>query len=237
MSEAIQIITSKFEKIHDFEKTAEAIKSIIETLVERNPSVDVEFLNEAIEQERHRRNNSEIEKKKVERAMSPIYEYIETLIKAAISDMIYEHGSFQIPVGSYDEDEDENEDNSEYEEIYDGDIFSVKIQKRYELACLDSYKDDRSDQGWFSVKPAGSLRESFKKHGLEINNIEVEFNGVPGDDSVIVTSARDIYDSFGEINMSWNESVTADGLIDLAKELESNPNKNLLIQSIKYPKR
>ena len=61
MSEAIQIITSKFEKIHDFEKTAEAIKSIIETLVERNPSVDVEFLNEAIEQERHRRNNSEIE--------------------------------------------------------------------------------------------------------------------------------------------------------------------------------
>ena len=50
--------------------------------------------------------------------MEPIYDYIEKLVKAAISDMIHEHQRFEIPVGGFDEDEDELD--SEYEDIFDG---------------------------------------------------------------------------------------------------------------------
>ena len=231
MSEAIQNITSKLEKVYDFDKTTAVVKAIIESLVAENPSINVDCVNKALEYEENRRGEAAIENKKVIRAMSPIYEYIEKLINAAITDMIHEHGCFQIPSGHYNEDDEE-----EYNDIDDGGFFSKKIQNKYELACIDSWKDDTSDQGQFSIKPVGKLKELFASHNLHVDWIEVEFNGDPGADSVDIVSADGIYDSMGEISMSWDESVKSDDLIKLNKALQENPNKNLLIHTIKFSK-
>lgn len=235
MSVAIQNISSKFEKIYDFEATEEVINAVIDTLVAENPSINVDSVNMAVQHEKIRRARLAEHKINVQEAMSPIYEYIERLVVAGIADMIHEHECFEIPHGSFDEEDDEDENIAEG--IYSGGFFSVKIQNRYELACLDSWKDDTSNQGQFSLNLVGSLREKFKFHGLDIESIEVEFNGAPGDDSVVITSLDELYDCMGEISMSWKDSVTCEGLNALGKSLKENPNKNLLIQKLRDSER
>ena len=61
MSDAMQNIQSKLVVVHDFEETAEVIKAVVQSLVEINPSINVDCVNKAIEQEGIRRKSAKIE--------------------------------------------------------------------------------------------------------------------------------------------------------------------------------
>lgn len=231
MSNTIDDISEKLSKFYDLNAAASLVRAIIESLNIKYPELDVAYLEQAIQDEEKRRSQSEAENEKIREAMEPVSDYFERLITAAISEMINRHGSFEIP-GDCDDDEDG--DREKYEDVEDGGFFTMKIQSKYELCCLESWKDEMSNQGQFAVEPIGKLRTILNSHGLVIDRVEVEFNGMPGEESIAINDEAEIRDCMGEVRITWNEDIKSENVIAAADEIRKNPNRNLLIHDLKY---
>ena len=97
-----------------------------------------------------------------------------------------------------------------------------------------SWKDEMSNQGQFAVEPIGKLRTILNSHGLVRDRVEVEFNGVPGEESIVINNKAEIRDYIGEVRITWNEDIKSGNVIAAADEIRKNPNRNLLIHDLKY---
>jgi hypothetical protein len=231
MSNAIDDISEKLSRFYDLDTAASLVRAIIDSLNIKYPELDIAYLEQAIQDEEKRRSQSKAENEKIRKAMEPVSDYFERLITAAISEMIDRHGRFEIPGDCHD---DEHGDQGKYEDVEDSGFFTMKVQNKYELSCLESWKDEMSNEGQFAVKPIGKLGTILNSHGLVIDRVEVEFNGAPGEESIVINDEAEIRDCMGEVSITWNENIKSENVIAAADEILKNPNRNLLIHDLKY---
>lgn len=237
MSVAKNDLSSKLKSAFEFEKIADILKNAIDVLTEDNPSLVTTSVEKAISQEIERRSQEKLDREAYERAMVPIEDYIEKLVEAAMRDMIIEHEKFEIPGRFCIEDEDEEELEREDVVDEDGLFFSRKVMRKYELRCEDSWKDEWSEDGQFSVSLTGKIYEQFKAHNFDVKRIEIDLPGEGGLEFSEVTSLAQLRNALGGISIFPKMACSVSDLEALKSELERNPNPHILISAIKYSDR
>ena len=229
MTKEQEIIGDLLNSSSDFLATSEMICKVLEAVKEECRHADTKKIDALIINEHEKRNLPHPDIIRRTNALKELPDLVKPLIKAAMKDQITSVGELCVP-GRDDVDDD-------YPVNEDFNVFSKEVIERYGIRSGDAWKPEGYDMAEMTLHTAGELKALFEKHGSGDISFEISIEADEEELQLVIDSVESVDYLFDYVHMHVGTYPKADEIENLIAHMKKHPNPNLLIQSIKYPKR
>lgn len=229
MTKEQEIIGDLLNSSSDFIATSEMICKVLEAVKEECRYADTKKIDELIITEHEKRNLPHPDIMRRTNALKELPDLVKPLIKAAMIDQIASVGELCVPG--------RDDVGDDYPVNEDFNVFSKEVIERYGICSGDAWKPEGYDMAEMTLHTAGELKELFEKHGCGEISFEISMEADEDELQLVVDSIGSVDHLFGHVHMHVGSYPSANQIENLIDHMKKHPNPNLLIQSIKYPKR